>query len=216
MEATIRCMLRNSRDLIFIKDVNLVYRAVSDSFVKMVGKTSVEEIIGYTDREIFADSQLAKRYELDDRRLLESGKDLPRFIEPITDEGGQPRYGATSKHILRDETGKVIGLLGVTEDVTEEYRARQRHEQLFRYLFDLPEDTYAVSYIDVDDWRIIKQRRREIEDGTLQACHTIEELCDYAVNSITNGNAEAEAFYRTFTPENFRGIYVRGRRRLSF
>ncbi|MBR6535583.1 MAG: GGDEF domain-containing protein [Lachnospiraceae bacterium] len=216
MEATICCMLRNSRDLIFIKDVNLVYRAVSDSFVKMVGKTSVEEIIGYTDREIFADSQLAKRYELDDRKLLESGKDLPRFIEPITDEGGQPRYGATSKHILRDETGKVIGLLGVTEDVTEEYRARQRHEQLFRYLFDLPEDTYAVSYIDVDDWRIIKQRRREIEDGTLQACHTIEELCDYAVNSITNGNAEAEEFYRTFTPENLRGIYVSGRRRLSF
>ncbi len=216
MEIAVRCMLKNSRDMIFVKDANLVYRAASDSFVKMVGKSSVEEIIGHTDYEIFADVQLARRYESDDRKLLAGGKDLPRFIEPITDEEGQPRYGATSKYILRNEAGEIMGLLGVTEDVTREYRARQRYEQVFRYLFDLPEDTYAVCYVDVDDWRIIKQRRRLIDEGTLQECQTLEDLCDYAVKSIDTPEAGAVEFYQNFTQEKLKSIYESGRRSLSF
>ena len=216
MELAVRCMLRNSRDLIFVKDADLVYRAASDSFVKMVGKSSAEEIIGYTDREIFADKKLALRYEMDDRKLLAEGKDLPRFIEPITDEDGQARYGATSKHIVRDDKGEIVGLLGITVDVTREFRVRQRYEQVFRYLFDLPEDTYAVSYIDVDDWRIIKQRRREIAKGTLQECHTVEELCAYALESIVNQESEAAKFYRSFTLKNLWELYMSGRRSLSY
>lgn len=216
MEIAVRCMLHNSKDLIFVKDADLVYRAVSESFVKMVGKSSAEEIIGYTDREIFDDVQLARRYEMDDRRLLAEGKDLSRFIEPITDENGQPRYGATSKHILRNNAGEIVGLLGITVDVTREYRARQRYEQVFRYLFDLPEDTYAVSYIDVDDWRVIKQRRREIDEGTLQECHTVEELCEYAVNSVVDPENEAVEFYRNFSKEGLKRIYESGRRNLSY
>ena len=216
METAVSCMLRNSRDMIFVKDMNLVYRAASDSFAKMVGKASAEEIVGHTDREIFSDSQLAKRYEMDDRKLLAEGKDLPRFIEPITDEDGRPRYGATSKHILRDETGEIIGLLGVTEDVTREYRARQRYQQELGYLFKMPKDAYAVCYIDVDDWRIIKQRRQQIDDGTLQECQTVEELCEHAVNSAVSADKEMAEFYRDFSKDTLRSIYGSGRRRLSF
>ena len=216
MEAAVNCMIKNSCDMIFVKDADLVYRGASDSFVKMVGKSSAEEIIGYRDCEIFSDVQLAKRYEMDDRKLLAGGKDLLHFVEPITDEDGQARYGSTSKYILRNETGEIIGLLGITEDVTSEYRARQRHEQLFRYLFDLPEDTYAVSYIDVVNWRIIKQKRQQIAEGTLQECNTIEELCDYAVESIVSQDTEAAEFYRTFTQEKLKRIYESGRRSLSF
>lgn len=216
MEATMRCMLKDSHDMVFVKDADLVYRAVSDSFVKMVGKASAKEIIGYKDREIFSDVQLAKRYEMDDRKILAGGKDLLRFVEPITDKDGQSRYGSTSKYILRNEEDEIIGLLGITEDVTREYLARQRREQVFRYLFDLPEDTYAVCYIDVDDWRIIKQKRRQIDAGTLQECHTVEEICDYAIKSMTNPSTEAKDFYQNFTPEQIKCIYESGRRGLSY
>lgn len=216
LETAVRCMLQNSRDMIFVKDSNLVYRAASDSFAKMVGKESAAEIIGRTDREVFSDEQLAKRYERDDRKLLEGGKDLPRFIEPITDEDGQPRYGATSKHILRDDAGNIIGILGVTEDITREYRARQRYQQELSYLFKLPEDAYAVCYIDVDDWRIIKQRRQQIENGTLQECQTVEELCEFARNSVVTADEDMREFYRDFSQDTIRGIYESGRRRLSF
>lgn len=216
MQTAFQLLINHSADMVFIKDKNLVYQAASDAFVKMVGKTSAEEIIGHTDDEVFVDQNLARRYQQDDRKLLATGKDLLHFIEPITDEDGHPRYGATSKYLLRDSTDNVIGILGITEDVTIEYLARQHYQQELRYLFALPEDTYAVSYIDVDDWRVIKQRHQQIENGTLQECQTVEELCGYAIQSIVSPDAEAVTFYREFTPEKLRSIYSSGKDYLEF
>ena len=96
LETAFQMLLQASSDMIFVKDTNLVYQAASMSFVTMVGKTSAEEIIGHTDSEIFNDSQLAKRYVLDDKKLLETKKDLLSFVEPIPDVDGQSRYGFTT------------------------------------------------------------------------------------------------------------------------
>ena len=93
-------MLENTKDMMFVKDANLVYVAASVPFVKMVGKEYISEIIGRTDMEIFEDKGLAERYVADDKKLIASGKNLVDYIEPITDENGQARYGSTSKYIL--------------------------------------------------------------------------------------------------------------------
>lgn len=216
LETAFRLMLNHSEDMIFIKDSNLVYHAASMPFVKMVGKTSVEEIVGHTDREIFSELELAKRYEMDDRKIMTSEKDLINFVEPITYENGHPRYGLTSKYLLRDEAGTIIGILGVTKDITTEYRARQRYRRELGYLFELPKDTYAVCYLDVDTWRIIKQRRQQISDGTLQECETVEQLCEYAVKSIVNQESAVVDFYQNFTPGNLWKIYTSGRGRMTY
>lgn len=216
MNAAFRTILDDATDMIFLKDVNLVYQAVSASFVEMVGKSSEEEVIGHTDAEVYEDKNLCRRYEADESRLLSEKKDMRGYIEPIRDDNGQARYGSTSKYLLRDEENQVIGILGIVKDVTREYRARQRYQQEFRYLFELPEDTYAVCYIDVDDWRIIKQRRQHIGEGTLQECQTVEEICSYAVESIVDDRCEGVRFYQNFTPDNLWNIYASGRNSVSF
>lgn len=216
MSAALRAMLDDTTDMIFIKDVNLVFQAVSAPFVEMAGKSSAEEIIGYTAAEIYEDKNLSTRYETDERRLLSEERDKRGYIEPITDDNGQARYGSSSKYLLRDEKNQVIGILGIIKDVTREYRARQRYQQVLRYLFELPEDTYAVCYIDVDDWRIIKQRRQHIEEGTLQECQTVEEICRYAVESIVDANCESVKFYENFTADKLWSIYTSGKSSVSF
>lgn len=216
IETAFHIMLNNSTDMIFLKDVNLVYQAVSLPFVNMVGKKSIEEIVGYTDSDIFEEQQLAKRYEMDDRNIMARGEDLLDFVEPITDKDGHPRYGSTSKYLIWNENGEITGILGITRDITTEYMARQRYQQEFCYLFDLPKDTYAVCYIDVDDWRVIKQRRQQISEGTLQAGQTVDEICDYAVKSIVNQNHDAVKFYNNFIPAKLWSIYASGRNSLTF
>ena len=216
MGAAFRTLLSSSSDMVFIKDTNLIYRAVSLPFVKMTGKMHPEEIIGHTDADIFEDLELAKRYQADDRKLLSEGKDLLDYMEPITDDNGQARYGATSKYVLKDETGNAIGILGITKDITREYLARQRYQQEFKYLFELPQDTYAVSYIDIDSWRIIKQKRQQIENGTLQQCRTVEELRQYAVDSMVDPKCDAAVFYREFSAAKLWNIYAGGRTHLTF
>lgn len=216
MKVAFEAITCNTTDLMFLKDENLVYRAASLPFARMAGKRSVDEVIGHTDFELFDDENLAKRYVADDRKLLSSGKDLTDYVEPITDDHGNARYGSTSKYVLKNENGEPIGILGVTKDITREYLARKRYQQEFRYLFELPKDTYAVCYIDVDSWRIICQRRQKIDKGTVQECQTVEEMSEYAVASIADTKSDASEFYRHFTPGALRGIYSSGRRSLSF
>lgn len=216
INSAFKAMLDNSRDMIFVKDANMVYVAASVPFVRMVGKEAVDEIVGYTDLELFADENLARRYMEDDRKLLEKGNNLIEYIEPLADDNGQARYGSTSKYILYDEEDRFVGLLGITRDITRDYLARQHYQQELSYLFELPANTYAVSYIDVDSWRIISQRRQTIGDGTLQACHSVETLCEAALESIVDEKCAAAEFYRDFTPDTLKNIYERGRSSLFF
>lgn len=216
MQSAFSALIKNSKDLIFVKDNNLVYRHASLPFVKMTGRKSLKEVIGHTDSEIFEDKSLAKRYTSDDIRLLNDDKDHIEYIEPITNENGNARYASTSKYILRNDKGEAIGILGITKDITREYMARQRYQQELGYLFELPKDTYAVCYIDVDDWRIISQRRQKILKGTVQECQTIEEMCEYAIQSIVEEDGNASEFYSHFTAENLHDIYSSGRRMISF
>lgn len=211
-----KSMLDNTSDMVFVKDANLVYVAASTPFVKMVGKEWLEDIIGRTDLEIFDDESLARRYIADDRKLLVGGMDLVDYIEPITDDNGQARYGSTSKFILRNSKGDVLGILGITKDITRDYIARQHYQRELTYLFELPADTYAVSYIDVDSWRIISQRRQSINEGEMQVCYTVEELCEAAIESIVDKECEAAKFYRNFVPAFLWNIYSGGKMNLSF
>ncbi len=216
IDVAFKSLLESSRDMIFVKDINLVYAAASMPFVKMVGKKSLDEIVNKTDLDIFDDKGLAKRYILDDKKLLSKGENLVDYIEPITDFDGRARYGSTSKYILIDEEGNTIGILGITRDITRDYIARQHYQQELKYLFELPADTYAVSYIDVDSWRIISQRRQDINGATVQACNTVEELCEAALISIADTRCKATDFYSNFTTEYLQNIYDSGRSSMSF
>jgi len=209
-------LLENTKDMMFVKDINLVYVVASMPFVRMVGKERVEDIVGRTDLDIFEDKSLAKRYISDDHKLLDGGKNLIDYIEPITDEDSHARYGSTSKYILKDSEGNNIGILGITRDITRDYIARQQYQKELQYLFELPEDTYAVSYIDVDDWRIISQRKQNIGECTLETCYTVEDLCMAAVEAIIDRECKAAVFYREFSSENMRHIFESGRHSLAF
>lgn len=216
INSAFKAMLENTRDMVFVKDANLVYVAASMPFVRMVGKQFVEEIVGHTDSEIFEEKALAKRYVEDDKKLMKGGKDLIDYLEPITEEGGKARYGSTSKYLLLGENKEIIGILGITKDVTREYITRQHYQKELKYLFELPKDTYAVSYIDVTDWRIISQRRQMIGESTLESCVSIESLIEAAINAIVDRESDVLKFYRNFKASVLKSVYSNGISDLSF
>ncbi len=216
VEESFRMLMENSKDIMFIKDADLIYRAASVPFVKMVGKETVDQVVGKKDADILEDKSLAKRYVADDKKLIKGGKNLVDYIEPIPEENGQARYGNTSKYLLRDEKNAIIGILGVTKDITRDYIARQHYQQELKYLFSLPQDTYAVCFVDIDEWRVISQRRQAIEKGTMQECQTVEELVGFAKDSIVDANSGAAVFYNNFNAEFLREIYDTGRINMSF
>lgn len=214
--AAFDALLYDTKAMVFVKDANLVYVAASMPFANMVGKKSVDEIVGHTDFEIFEDQNLARRYVEDDHRLISDGENLIDYIEPITDNDGHARYGATSKYILEDSEGNFIGLLGITRDITRDYMARQHYQQELKYLFELPDNTYVACYIDVENWRIISQRRRSVNGATIHDWNSIEHVCESAVESIVDKDSDVVMFYNSFTADNLKRIYESGRNSITF
>ncbi len=215
-EMAFRAMLANTADMVFIKDLDLKYVSVSQTFVEMVGKKTADEIINRTDYDIFDDENLAMRYVTDDRALLRDGKNQLEFLEPITSVNGQARYGSTSKYILRDADGNPAGILGITRDVTKEYYIRRHYQTELKYLFELPEDMYLVTYIDVDDWRIISQRRQNVQKGAFQTFDSIKSLIKQTCRSIVDKHCDAAIFYHNFDTDTLKQHYTEGRSTFSF
>ena len=119
-------MMSASTDFAFVKDGEQRYVCCSRAFARLVGLDSEHEIVGKTDYDLF-DRALADKYIADDRRIMDSGESLINITEPIPSLDGKPRYAVTSKYLLYDTFGSVIGLYGAGRDVTG---AREADSQL--------------------------------------------------------------------------------------
>lgn len=194
-----RHLLKHSREKIFIKDKDLIYRAASEKFAVMAGWTQESDLIGKTDFEIFADQDLAMRYRDDDKKLIETQTDLIDYIEPITEKDGRPRYASTSKFILRDSDGQFMGLVGVSKDITMEYYLQRNRIRELEYLFSLPHDVYLAAYLDIDDWRIISEQHQTVNGFDFTFHNNIANLASKGHKRLVDADCAANAFYRNFT-----------------
>ena len=146
--------VRDTADIVFLKNSELIYINASQGFSDMVGLPSPQDVVGKTDFEIFADQDLALRYTQDDKRLMEEGGGSEPYIEPIPAKNGIPRYASTQKTLIRDESGSVIGLIGISRDVTYEYESKRVYQREMRGLLTFGEGTFAIALVDVTAWHL--------------------------------------------------------------
>ncbi len=207
-------LLKHSREKIFIKDKDLIYRAASTKFAQMAGWEQESDLIGKTDFEIFADQELAQRYREDDLKLVEQQTDLIDYVEPITEKDGRPRYASTSKFILRDDNGEFIGLVGVSKDITMEYYLQRNRVRELEYLFTLPHDVYFAAYLDIDDWRIISEHHQSVNGFDFAYHGSIDTLAMNAHMRLAEGSHSARTFYQHFSHDTLSALYRNGEREM--
>ncbi len=100
----------------FIKDRNSVYLACNALLALDYGLPKYQ-IIGRRDDAFFPPA-LARRYQEDDRRLMENGS-TETFEEPYQRDG-QERWIRTTKQPLRGKDGSILGIIGFFEDITDQ------------------------------------------------------------------------------------------------
>lgn len=122
-----RAFLENSADMIWFKDARLRYRAASESCARAAGVESAAMLIGRRDGDIFPPA-LAERYEEADSRALEDG-DAPERIEALTEDGNS-RLCLCSRYRVLDDRGEVIGLCGMSRDLTAQVELAERNRAL--------------------------------------------------------------------------------------
>ncbi len=120
---------------VFWKDRESRYLGCNPLFARDAGKQLPAEMIGKDDYAMNW-AELADKYRADDRQVMDSGQSTLNFEEPQTTPSGQTIWVRTSKVPLRDTEGKVIGVLGLYDDITD---SKQTASELEKYRSHLEE-----------------------------------------------------------------------------
>lgn len=114
--ALLRALIDSIPDLIFLKDIDLVYLGCNKAFEIYSGMQE-SELIGKTDLGI-APREIAEFYRQKDREMFSSGK-AQRNEEWIPFKDGGGGYFDTLKTPYCGPNGELLGLIGVSRDITE-------------------------------------------------------------------------------------------------
>ncbi len=210
--AILEAILNITPDIIFVKDKDLRYITVSNSFIEYTGKSDVDEIIGKTDEEIYGESDIAEKYRLQDLEMLVSGKSEVNVVNLIPDKEGNSRFGFAKKHILYDEDGNSIGIFGMIRETSKEYLDKQSYDQELDFLLSTNKNTYCLSLIDADNWEIIKEHRRTVNGFKLPLFKDIDVFCSVAFDGVADSDSDAFTFYKNFSKKYIKEIFTNGRR----
>jgi len=125
-----RTLVQNLPQKIFLKDKNSVYLSCNENYSRDL-KIRPHEIVGRTDYD-FHPKELAEKYQADDKRIMESGE--TKDIEEKYIQDGKEVIVHTVKTPIKNEKGKIVGILGIFWDITErkhlENDLREYREQL--------------------------------------------------------------------------------------
>jgi PAS domain S-box-containing protein len=118
-------VIENAPVIIFWKDKNGVYQGANKQLLEIMNLKNKEELIGKKD----SDFNISEKEDFvnDDLYVMTNKKPKLNYSETITTKNKEKRVLNSSKVPLFDNTGKVIGVLGVVQDITEQ---SNRQEQI--------------------------------------------------------------------------------------
>lgn len=128
----LRTLIDTLPDLVWLKDPKGVYLACNHRFEQFIGARE-REIVGKTDYD-FVDKALADFFRDKDRAALERSTPSVNEEEITFAEDGHHELLRTTKIPMRDETGRLIGVLGIGSDTTQQKRASRALENSERQL----------------------------------------------------------------------------------
>ena len=129
----LQAVIEATPDAIFVKDLAGRYILVNDAAARFLGR-SPADIVGKRDFELYPE-ETARQFIEDDRLVLATGQ--PRAFEGVaTGIDGATQAYLVTKGVYRDPNGRILGLFGISHDITDLQRANeslaQAREALFR------------------------------------------------------------------------------------
>jgi PAS domain S-box-containing protein len=121
----LKAVIESTPDAVFVKDLEGRYLMMNSAGARFLAK-SVGEVIGKSDRDVFPPGarQVIREREL---QVMATGQEQT-FEQTVTVAGVARTYLST-KSAFRDAQGNVIGVVGISRDVTELKRLEEQFRQ---------------------------------------------------------------------------------------
>lgn len=126
---TLRTLIDSLPDRIYIKDTECRFVLNNTAHIRRLGCTRQQEVLGKTDFD-FRPHDIASKSFADDKRVITTGKPLINKEEAVFSHTGEWEWLLTTKVPLRDKQGTVVGLVGISHDITERVRRDQERQLL--------------------------------------------------------------------------------------
>jgi PAS domain S-box-containing protein len=131
----LRALLESSPDYIFFKDRQSRFILTNAAHARLLmGLDNANEAIGKTDFDLFTREE-AQRFYDEEQAIMETGRPaIARDWSLHSSTTGQAVWLSEHKLPIRDESGQVIGLLGLSRDITELKQSEAERERLLAML----------------------------------------------------------------------------------
>jgi sigma-B regulation protein RsbU (phosphoserine phosphatase) len=133
-------------DRIYFKDLQSRFVRNNAAHAQSLGADSPAMCVGKSDADFFS-REHAERAFADEQEIIRTGRPIIAKIERLTMRDGKQGWASTTKMPWRDDTGRIIGTLGLTRDVTAARDAEEKlieERNLLRTIIDhLPSRLYV-------------------------------------------------------------------------
>jgi two-component system, cell cycle sensor histidine kinase and response regulator CckA len=123
----LRTLIDTLPDHIYIKDRDSRMVLINEAQARDFGLRNPDEAIGKTDFDL-CPADLAGRYRETELAVMQLGQ-TTALEEPFINPAGEKRIVSTIKAPLRDTNGDVVGLVGMSRDITEQKRLEEQYLQ---------------------------------------------------------------------------------------
>jgi len=131
----LQALMDNIPDIIYFKDTESRFTRINKAQAKMLGANTPAEAIGKTDFDYFEPEHAADAFK-DEQELMKSNKGLIAKVEKIRCAAGGYRWVTATKMPFIDQYGNVVGMVGISRDITE---SKLSEEKLAKYSQELNE-----------------------------------------------------------------------------
>ncbi|MBE0663840.1 MAG: PAS domain S-box protein [Bacteroidales bacterium] len=135
----LQALMDNIPDTIYFKDIESRFTRINKAQAKVLGVSSTDDAIGKTDFDFFNTEHAQITYD-DEQKVLRKGEAVIGKLEYFK-TGGKWRWMSATKVPIRDEQGNVVGLVGVSHDVTEQKIIEDKLRSREQFLSHLNEIT---------------------------------------------------------------------------
>ncbi len=113
-------LMDTNPQLVSWKDLNLRYLGANRTFSTFFGLNDPSELISKTTKDVISDQDYARWSQSADMAVINNRDAFRKVRRQLTDHEGNVAWIEVSKVPLRDQSGKIVGILSTAENITRE------------------------------------------------------------------------------------------------
>jgi len=205
-QSLLHSLMDNISDSVYFKDKEKRFIRVNKVKAEH-SKLAPEEMIGKTDFDFFP-PEIAKQSSADDDFVIEKGKPIIDKVEEIIHSNKTEHWVSTTKVPWYNSEGKIIGVIGITRNITErkktEETLKKSHQEFASLFRNSPE---ALVYVDEESnildinsqftklfgYTLEEIKARNVNDGMIHPQDKMEEAKNLYQKSLSSSYSNYES-----------------------